>query len=159
KRTLKEYAAALKQHSRVVDTEAFRLIGCVPWQSELSAPRSADVAALLNAKTLHPGDMHQRRVLDIILCARTVPNTLHLFRPGTLLVVPGDRDDSIISSSLASLSAAPLAGLLQTADIMPAERVMKLCQPALDNGLPIFLVGSGSFATSSQLDRMNREIP
>ncbi|CEA03127.1 phosphate acetyltransferase [Pseudomonas saudimassiliensis] len=159
KRTLKEYAAALKQHSRVLDTEAFRLIGCVPWQSELSAPRSADVASLLNAKILHPGDMHQRRVLDIILCARTVPNTLHLFRPGTLLVVPGDRDDIIISSSLASLSGTPLAGLLLTGDIMPDERVMKLCQPALDNGLPIFLVGTGSFATSSQLDRMNREIP
>lgn len=159
KRTLKEYAAALKQHSRVLDTEGFRLIGCIPWQSELSAPRSADVAAILNAKILHPGEMQQRRVLDIVLCARTVPNTLHLFRPGTLLVVPGDRDDIIISSSLASLSGTPLAGLLLTGDIMPDERVMQLCQPALDNGLPIFLVGTGSFKTSSLLDRMNREIP
>lgn len=159
KRTLKEYATALKQHSTVLDTDDFRLIGCVPWQSELSAPRSSDVAALLNAKILHPGEMRQRRVLDIVLCARTVPNTLHLYRPGTLLVVPGDRDDVIISSSLASLSGTPLAGLLLTGDIMPDERVMQLCQPALDNGLPIFLVGTGSFATSSQLDRMNREIP
>lgn len=159
KRTLKEYAVALKQHSKVLDTEDFRLIGCVPWQSELSAPRSSDVAALLNAKILHSGDMQNRRVLDIVLCARTVPNTLHLYRPGTLLVVPGDRDDVIISSSLASLSGTPLAGLLLTGDIMPDERVMRLCQPALDGGLPIFLVGTGSFATSSQLDRMNREIP
>ncbi|GGJ01318.1 phosphate acetyltransferase [Halopseudomonas pertucinogena] len=159
KRTLKEYALALKQESRVLDTEAFRLIGCIPWQSELSAPRSSDVARQLNARILHPGEMHHRRVLDIVLCARTVPNTLHLYRPGTLLVVPGDRDDVIISSSLASLSGTALAGLLLTGDIMPDERVMQLCQPALDNGLPIFLVGTGSFATSSQLDRMNREIP
>src|SRR5690554_4151962 len=36
---------------------------------------------------------------------------------------------------------------------------MQLCQPALDNGLPIVLVETGSFATASQLDRMNREIP
>ncbi len=159
KRTLKEYAIALKQHSQVLDTEDFWLIGCVPWQSELSAPRSSDVAALLNAKILHAGEMQQRRVLDIVLCARTVPNTLHLYRPGTLLVVPGDRDDVIISSSLASLSGTPLAGLLLTGDIMPDKRVMQLCQPALDGGLPIFLVGTGSFATSTQLDRMNREIP
>ena len=159
KRTLKEYALALKQESRMLDTEGFRLIGCVPWQSELSAPRSSDVAELLNAKVLHPGEMRQRRVRDIVLCARTVPNTLHLYRPGTLLVVPGDRDDIIISSSLASLSGTPLAGLLLTGDILPDERVMQLCQPALDNGLPIFLVATGSFATASQLDRMNREIP
>ena len=159
KRTLKEYALALKQESRVLNTEDFRLIGCIPWQSELSAPRSSDVASQLKARVLHPGDMHQRRVLDIVLCARTVPNTLHLYRPGTLLVVPGDRDDVIISSSLASLSGTALAGLLLTGDIMPDERVMQLCQPALDNGLPIFLVETGSFATSSQLDRMHREIP
>ena len=159
KRTLKDYAIAIKQESRVLNTEGFRLIGCVPWQSELNAPRSSDVAHLLNARVLHPGEMHQRRVLDIVLCARTVPNTLHLYRPGTLLVVPGDRDDVIISASLASLSGTPLAGLLLTGDIMPDERVMQLCQPALDNGLPIFLVATGSFATSTQLDRMNREIP
>ena len=159
KRTLKDYAIAIKQESRVLNTEGFRLIGCVPWQSELNAPRSSDVAHLLNARVLHPGEMHQRRVLDIVLCARTVPNTLHLYRPGTLLVVPGDRDDVIISASLASLSGTPLAGLLLTGDIMPDERVMQLCQPALDNGLPIFLVATGSFATSTLLDRMNREIP
>lgn len=159
KRTLKDYALALKQESRVLDTEGFRLIGCIPWQGELSAPRTSDVASLLNARILHPGEMHQRRVRDIILCARTVPNTLHLFRPGTLLVVPGDRDDIIIASSLASLSGTPLAGLLLTGNVVPDERVMQLCQPALDNGLPIVLVETGSFATASQLDRMNREIP
>ncbi|WP_150303277.1 phosphate acetyltransferase [Pseudomonas saliphila] len=159
KRTLKEFSQALKQQSGALDTGDFRLIGCIPWKKELNAPRTSDVAALLGAGTLHPGDMQSRRVMDIILCARTVPNTIDLFRPGTLLVVPGDRDDIIIASSLASLSGTPLAGLLLTGDITPDPRVMQLCQPALDNGLPIITVPTGSFATASLLDRMNREIP
>ncbi|QJD59205.1 phosphate acetyltransferase [Pseudomonas sp. gcc21] len=159
KRTLKDFSQALKKQSSALDTGDFRLIGCIPWKDELNAPRTADVAALLRAGTLHPGDMQTRRVMNIILCARTVPNTIDLFRPGTLLVVPGDRDDIIIASSLASLSGTPLAGLLLTGDITPDPRVMQLCQPALDNGLPIITVPTGSFATASLLDRMNREIP
>ncbi|QIB49702.1 phosphate acetyltransferase [Pseudomonas sp. OIL-1] len=159
KRTLKDFSQALKKQSSALDTGDFRLIGCIPWKDELNAPRTADVAALLGAGTLHPGDMQTRRVMNIILCARTVPNTIDLFRPSTLLVVPGDRDDIIIASSLASLSGTPLAGLLLTGNITPDPRVMQLCQPALDNGLPIITVPTGSFATASLLDRMNREIP
>ena len=159
KRTLKDFSQALKEQSSALDTGDFRLIGCIPWKDELNAPRTLDVAALLSAGTLHAGEMRSRRVMNIILCARTVPNTIDLFRPGTLLVVPGDRDDIIIASSLASLSGTPLAGLLLTGDITPDPRVMQLCQPALDNGLPIITVPTGSFATASLLDRMNREIP
>lgn len=159
KQTLKQYSASLKQHSKVLDTDEFRLIGCIPWNTELSAPRTVDIVSTLSAKVIHAGEMAQRRVFDIVLCARTVPNTLHLYKPGTLLVVPGDRDDVIISASLASLSGIPLAGLMLTGNIEPDERVMKLCQPALDAGLPIFLVKTGSFDTSTQLHTMSRKIP
>ncbi|HDZ56524.1 MAG TPA: phosphate acetyltransferase [Pseudomonas xinjiangensis] len=159
KRTLKEYALALKQQSQGLDTDGFRLIGCIPWQDELNAPRTSDVAALLGAQTLNAGDMTSRRMLEISLCARTVPNIIQRLKPGTLIVTPGDRDDIIIASSLASLSGTPLAGLLLTGGITPDERVMQLCQPALDSGMPVLTVTSNSFNTATQLDRMNREIP
>ena len=41
----------------------------------------------------------------------------------------------------------------------PTPRVIQLCQPALDQGLPILGVQTDTFATATQLDRMNREIP
>ncbi|MBQ0742016.1 MAG: phosphate acetyltransferase [Pseudomonas sp.] len=159
KRTLKEYALALKQESTVLNTEEFRLIGCVPWQDELNAPRTSDVAALLDAKILHPGDMQHRRVMDIALCARTVPNIVERLKPGTLIVTPGDRDDVIIAASLAALAGTPLAGLLLTSDFTPDARVMQLCQPALDGGLPLLAVATNTFNSATRLDRMNREIP
>ncbi|WP_022961805.1 phosphate acetyltransferase [Halopseudomonas pelagia] len=159
KRTLKEYALALKQESAVLNTEDFRLIGCIPWQAELNAPRTADVAALLDARILHPGDMQHRRVLDIALCARTVPNIVDRLKPGTLIVTPGDRDDVIIAASLAALAGTPLAGLLLTSDFDPDPRVVQLCQPALDGGLPLLGTHTNTFDTATRLDRMNREIP
>ncbi|MFZ2288107.1 MAG: phosphate acetyltransferase [Halopseudomonas yangmingensis] len=159
KQTLKEFALALKQQSKVLDTEDFRLIGCVPWQDELNAPRTSDVAQLLGARTLHAGEIDQRRVMDIALCARTVPNIIYRLKPGALIVTPGDRDDIIIASSLASLAGTPLAGLLLTGGMAPDPRILELCQPALDSGLPLMVVDSNSFNTATNLDRMNREIP
>lgn len=159
KRTLKEFALALKAESKVLDTEDFRLIGCIPWQDELNAPRTSDVASLMETAILHPGDMHNRRVMDIALCARTVPNIVERLKPGTLVVSPGDRDDVIIAASLASLAGTPLAGLMLTSGFAPDPRVMKLCQPALDGGLPVLSVETNTFDTATQLDRMNREIP
>lgn len=159
KRTLKEYALALKQESKVLDTEDFRIIGCVPWQDELNAPRTSDIASLLGASILNAGDMETRRVMEISLCARTVPNIVHRLKPGTLIVTPGDRDDIMIASSLAALSGTPLAGVLLTGGIAPDPRIVQLCMPAVESGLPVLTVNSNSFNTATQLDRMNREIP
>ena len=159
KSTLKDFAQNLREASSRLDTDDFRLIGCVPWQEELNAPRTSDIAELLRANTFHAGDMQQRRVMEMALCSRTVPNIIHLLRPGALIVTPGDRDDIIIASSLASLSGTPLAGLLLTGGYEPNPRVIQLCQPALDQGLPILGVPTDTFATATQLDRMNREIP
>ena len=159
KSSLKNFAQELKAASSRLNTDDFRLIGCVPWQDELNAPRTADIATLLKTTIYHPGDMHQRRVMEIALCARTVPNIIDRLKPGTLIVTPGDRDDIIIASSLASLAGTPLAGLLLTGDMAPDPRVVQLCQPALDQGLTILGVSTNSFDTATQLDRMNREIP
>ena len=101
KSTLKDFAQSLREASSRLDTDDFRLIGCVPWQEELNAPRTSDIAELLRATTFHAGDMQQRRVMEMALCSRTVPNIIHLLRPGALIVTPGDRDDIIIASSLA----------------------------------------------------------
>ncbi|CBL46187.1 Phosphate acetyltransferase [gamma proteobacterium HdN1] len=154
-----EYSDRLKQQSRALSVPRFRVLGCVPWQRQLSAPRSIDVATQLQAEVLNAGDMKERRVLHLVLAARRVRNIPHLQIPGTLLVVPSDRDDIIIAASLASLSGTQLAGVLLTGGEMPHERVMSLCQPAFDAGLPVFKVSTDSYTTATHLDRMNREIP
>lgn len=154
-----EFEKSLKGSSYPLNREGFHVLGCIPWQAQLSAPRSADVAKELNATLLNEGEMQHRRVLEIGLFARTVPNILHLLRPGMLIVVPGDRDDILIAASLAAMSGTALAGVLLTGNIMPDERIMQLCQPAFETGLPVFLVPDGSYTTATNLDRMNKEIP
>ncbi|MFU6377001.1 phosphate acetyltransferase [Metapseudomonas otitidis] len=149
----------LQDNTALLRAKHFRLLGCIPWEEELNAPRTRDVADLLGARVINAGDYDQRRVQKIILCARTVPNTVPLLKPGVLVVTPGDRDDIILAASLAAMNGVPLAGLLLCSDFPPDPRIMELCQGALQGGLPVLSVASSTYGTATDLNRMNREIP
>lgn len=156
---IETFTEQLGQLSPLLRGEDFRLLGCIPWQDELNAPRTRDVAELLGAQILNAGDYEQRRVQKIVLCARAVPNSVHLLKPGVLVVTPGDRDDIILAASLAAMNGVPLAGLLLCSDFPPDERILELCQGALQGGLPVLTVSTGSYDTATNLNRMNKEIP
>ena len=153
------FVQELREHSSLLKNDDFRLLGCIPWQEALNAPRTRDVADLLHAEVLNAGDYEQRRVHRIVLCARAVPNSVHLLKPGVLVVTPGDRDDIILAASLAAMNGVPLAGLLLCSDFPPDPRIMELCRGALASGLPVLTVATGSYETATNLNRMNKEIP
>jgi phosphate acetyltransferase len=153
------FTRRLREHAQLLRSDDFRLIGCIPWQDELNAPRTRDIADLLGARVLNAGEYEQRRMLKIVLCARAVPNTVQLLKPGVLVVTPGDRDDIILAASLAAMNGVPLAGLLLCSDFQPDPRIMELCKGALQSGLPVLSVPTGSYDTATNLNRMNNEIP
>lgn len=153
-----DYASALRATSLFRD-ERFRLIGHIPWHSDLNAARTRDIADLLGATVLNAGDYEQRRVQRVILCARAVPNTVQLLKPGVLVVVPGDRDEIILAACLAAMNGVPLAGLLLCSDFQPDPRILELCRNALQGGLPVLTIATGSHSTIGNLDRINNEIP
>ncbi|VXC78965.1 phosphate acetyltransferase [Pseudomonas sp. 8Z] len=153
------FTERLGELSPLLKSGDFRLLGCIPWRDELNAPRTKDIAELLGARILNAGDYEQRRMNKIVLCARAVANSVQLLKPGTLVVTPGDRDDIILSASLAAMNGVPLAGLLLCSDFAPDPRIMELCQGALASGLPVMTVSTGSYDTATNLNRMNKEIP
>ena len=153
------FVDSLKQQLPLLGSEAFQLLGAVPFNAELNALRTRDVAEALGARVLSAGEADQRRVEKIILAARTVPNMTHLLQPGVLVVTPGDRDDIILATSLAALNGVKLAGLLLTGDFGPDQRILDLCKAALDSGLPVMSVPTGSFDTASNLAGLNKETP
>ncbi|MDG5500431.1 phosphate acetyltransferase [Marinobacter sp. BGYM27] len=136
-----------------------RLLGCIPWQPELLAPRMSDVAKAVNAKVLHAGQIDQRRVQRISVCARTIPNMVETLLPGTLLVTPGDRDDIAVIAALTALNGVPLAGLLLTGGLTPDERTLKACAGALKTGLPVLQVSSNTYDSAYQLAHVPIEVP
>ena len=152
-------AERLKEFLPALGGKDFRLLGAIPFNAELNALRTRDIAELMGAKVLNVGEAEQRRVQDTLLCARTVPNIVPLLQNGVLVVTPGDRDDVILAASLASLKGVKLAGLLLTSDFAPDARILDLCQAALDGGLPVLSVTRNSYDTATALHDLNRETP
>jgi phosphate acetyltransferase len=137
----------------------FAWVGLIPENQELIQARTADVARYLQAEVLHPGEMEQRRVKTITVLARTVPNLVYTFRPGSLLVTPADRTDVITAVAMAALNHIPLAGLVLTADLKVDAGIMNLCRPGWETGLPVLQVRLDSYEAAALLLKMSTEVP
>ena len=153
-----EFISAMQSHSPSFATDQFQLIGVVPFSNSLSV-RTWDIAQQLNASWLNEGEAKQRRVLKTSLTARTISRVGEIFSRGTLVVTPGDRDDILLATAMASMNDIPMAGIVLTGGIIPNDTVFELCQPALKTGLPIMSVHTDSLETVTNLSTISNEIP
>ncbi|MFO1372090.1 MAG: phosphate acetyltransferase [Candidatus Competibacteraceae bacterium] len=138
--------------------KTFQLLGCIPWDGGLMAPRVLDVMRMIGAQTLNEGHL-DRRVTHIALGARTLTNSCQDLRPGALIMMPGDRDDLLLAACMAAMGGLHVAGVLLTGGYKPDPRVWKLCGPALDTGLPVLGVRYSTMESVMALPYLNLEIP
>ena len=156
---LNELIEKIQPFSNLVGTAQFPVIGLVPFSNVLSVPRTLDVAEAIGADWLNIGEAKTRRVQRTTLTARTMSNALSSFKPGTLIVTPGDRDDLLVAAALSTMNGMPLAGILLTGGYMPSQEIIELCRPALKTGLPVLSIDTDSFEAVTRLSQMSNEIP
>lgn len=147
------------QNSRLLRPDRCRLIAAIPQNPELTACRTVDICRYLDAEIIHEGELLTRRAKKISLLARTVPNLTHTFAPGSIMITPADRIDVILGIAMAALNKIPMAGVLLTGDTKLEEKIMNLCRPAWETGLPVFRVPTNSWETATHLSRMSTEVP
>ena len=138
--------------------ESFALLGCIPWQRELSAPRVCDIMQLIGAQILNEGQLN-RRVTHVVLGASTLGSSCQELRPGAMVIIPGDRDDLLLAVCMATMSGTHVAGVLLAGGLKPDLRVWKLCSPALDSGLPVLTIPHSTLQAVLYLPHLNLEVP
>ena len=136
----------------------FKLLGCIPWQRDLLAPRVRDVLRFTDAEVVYEGDL-ERRVTDVALGASTVRHAAQRLLPGTLFITAGDRDDLVLAASMAALSGQHIAALLLTNGRRPDGKLLELCKQGLDTGLGVLSVPQDSFQAALKVRSMNLEVP
>ncbi len=144
---------------RLIKGDRLPLIGSIRHDPELLAPRTLDVANYLKARLMHAGQLTRRRVRSIVVTARSAPNIVHLLKPGALIITAGDREDIVLATAIATMNGVPLAGLLLTCDSDLDPRILPLCQPAFNSGLPVLTSEYNTFETASILTNMSRQVP
>lgn len=135
------------------------ILGAIPWNIELVACRSIDIANHLNAKIINEGEIKDRRIKYVSFCARSVANVLSHFRPDALLITSADRPEIIIAISLAVMNGLEIGGVLLTGGYEIDPAVKELCLHAFEKGLPVYSVDTNTFQTSIDIQHFNLEIP
>ena len=156
---ISSFTAELKKHNANIGTEAFPVIGLVPFSNTLSVPRMSDLAAHISAHWINEGEAKQRRVLHSSLIASNIEHELHKFVAGELIISASDRIDVLLAGSLANSNGIPLAGLVLTEHHQPNEQVLDFCQTAIKQGLPIVHTPLSTFETAQELANLSNEIP
>ena len=113
------------------------ILGSVPWHSPLNAPRTQDIAQALELNTLNHGALCERRVQQVLLCASGTAHLASQMQAGTLVLVPAERPEALLTACLAGMNGVPLAGVVLCAAQISNEALLSLCQPALAAGLPL----------------------
>jgi len=83
------------------------LLGMLPRRPILSNPTLEMVAEGLGAEMLHPGPDLERVIDGVAIGAMEPVHMLERVGPGTLVIVPGDREDIILTLTTAHLVGAP----------------------------------------------------
>ncbi|WP_111978463.1 phosphate acetyltransferase [Algibacillus agarilyticus] len=137
----------------------FKCIGQIPFSPQLLAPRMIDVVKHLTCEILNDNAQLTRRISQVTICARTVHNMLDSLKSGTLLITPGDRDDVLLVACMAALNGVQLAGILLTGGYKPGQEMLKLCQQAVNTGLPILLDQSNTYLCAQKLSTIESSVP
>lgn len=145
--------------SLLFENSPLPVLGCIPWNFDLIATRAIDMARHLGATIIHEGEIQTRRVKSVTFCARSLPNMLEHFRPGSLLVTSADRPDVLVAACLAAMNGVEIGAVLLTGSYDIDPRIQQLCERAFQTGLPMFTVQTNTWQTSLSLQSFSLEVP
>jgi len=80
-------------------------------------------------------------------------NAMQFFKPGVLLITPGDREDIVLAACAAidAQSGANMAGIVLTGGLRPAENILKLIRAM---PIPVLLAQADSYRVASKVHNL-----
>jgi phosphate acetyltransferase len=133
-----------------------RLLGTIPRTEMLCKLRVEEVAAALSAEVIAGQDRLNNLVQEVAVAAMSVENVLERIPRGTLVVVPGDRDDVLLglAASFASPAVPAPAGVIMTGGLEPGKNVKKLVLDVTGGHMPLLKVQTGTYETAIQVNHV-----
>jgi BioD-like phosphotransacetylase family protein len=113
-------------------------------------PNLDQVAEETKARWIHqPAGL--RRVRRVVIGAMSARRAAEYFRVnGTLVIVPGDRED-LLEAFIEGGGAKSLSGIILSNGLLPNDALMK---KLTDAGIPLAAVESESFAVTARINNM-----
>jgi hypothetical protein len=123
------------------------LLGIVPHQPILARPSVQLIGDELGARLLNQKDQLSNLVDEVVVGAMGVQNVTRLFRPGVLIIAPGDREDIMLAAATTLFGQSHgLAGIVLTGDLNPSAGVLKVIQ---EMPFPVLIAPQDSYEVAS----------
>ena len=130
------------------------LLGIIPEQKPLTMPNLSQVVDEVDGRWLN-GRSHasHTRVRNVVVGAMAARGVIEHFRPGTLIITPGDRDDILLAAIAAAgvSGQTPVAGIVLTRNLLPHPKLMEMLSRT---DIPIVICEQESYPVASAITRM-----
>ena len=136
-----------------------RLLGVLPYVPVLSRLTMRQIAAETEAVVVHGDPYLDRPINNVIIGAQHADRLLQALEPGTLAIIPGDRDDLLLAAvSFEELSAeGGVIGICITGGVSPHPSVMELIERSQ---APVIEVYAGTYDVASEIsDVVGKVLP
>jgi BioD-like phosphotransacetylase family protein len=138
---------------RGLKRKGLELLGVLPYEQILRKPSVELIREELHAELLNPTANMHTLVDDEVVGAMSAQNAIKFFKPGTLLITPGDREDIVLAAcaSLEMRDGPKMAGIVLTGGLRPNDNVLKILQHI---EAPFMLAKDDSFEVASKVNNL-----
>jgi BioD-like phosphotransacetylase family protein len=135
---------------RGLKRKGLELLGVLPHRRMLSSPTLDLIREELHAEPLNKAENIHNLVEDVVVGAMGVHNTMGFFKPGVLIITPGDREDIILAAATTQLGKGKdgLAGIVLTGDMKPNANVLRVIE---DMPFPVLMATESSYQVASKV--------
>lgn len=131
------------------------LLGVIPIVKELTAPNLGQIVDATKGRWLNGEKRGEHaRILNVVIGAMTAKAVTDHFKPGVLVIVPGDRDDVLfeaMSSEHFTQKTGGVSGLILTRNAFPSSKMMEYLK---QTDLPVIICEEESYSIASKINNM-----
>lgn len=138
---------------RGLKRRGLELLGVLPYEQTLSNPTMELIREELRAEPLNTASTLHALVGDVVVGAMSAQNAMKFFKPGVLLITPGDRDDIVLTACTAidAQSKEKMAGIVLTGGLRPPESILKIIRSM---PIPVLLAQADSYQVASRVHNL-----
>ncbi len=130
------------------------LLGIIPKTDSLTFPSLMQVVEAVKGRWLNGKEKGENnRIHNVVVGAMTAKSLIDYFKPGVLVITPGDREDVLLLTIAACTVSgkAPLAGIVLTRNILPSPHIMEMIA---QTEIPVVISHEESYAVASRINSM-----
>ncbi len=139
------------------ERQGINVLGVMPYDDVLSAPTIGEVKQEINARLINadiPITLLEQPARHFLVGAMSAHQALDYFKPGSLIITPGDREDIILAAIGMAMSEDALertsmvAAIILTGQTMPHPAIMELIHRSR---VPVMTCSKDTYTVASQI--------